>query len=191
MLGPALSGQFAALSSIGAGGGTFTGAVTFSAAVTFSSTAAFTGAITATGGIVGTTAGGNATAGNVGEVISGTAAIDSIGSWGTNTAKNVTSIALTAGDWDIWGQISWAGATTGTYLITCISTTTGTLQGDETTPGYTAQPFLSQANSRFAQKAGPYRASLAAPAIIYLVGQVGFTVGTPAVGGTSRARRVR
>lgn len=143
------------------------------------------------GSLTGTTTNNNAAPGNIGEIISATAALDSVGSWTTNVAKNVTSITLTPGDWDVWGQISWAGTTTGTYLITCISVTSATLQGDESTPGYTAQPWLTQANSRLAQICGPYRASLASTTTLYLVGQQGFTVGTPAVGGTIRARRVR
>lgn len=146
---------------------------------------------TASSAITGTTTNDNAAAGRIGELISATAALDSVDSWTTNVAKNVTSITLTAGDWDVWGQIAWAGATTGTYMITCISTTSATLQGDETTQGYTAITFQTQANSRFAQVAGPYRASLSATTTLYLVGQQGFTVGTPAVGGSIRARRVR
>lgn len=139
----------------------------------------------------GTTTNNNAAAGAIGEIITGTAALDSVGSWTTNTAKNVTSISLTAGDWDVYGKIAWAGATTGTYTIASISATSATLGTDEVTQGYAAAPFLSQANSRFTQEAGPYRASLASTTTIYLVGQEGFTVGTPAVGGFLRARRVR
>lgn len=142
-------------------------------------------------GVEGTATNDNALAGNIGEIITATAALDSVGSWTTDVAQNVTSISLTAGDWDVWGQIAWAGATTGTYTIACISTTSATLQGDETTQGYSAIAFQTQANSRFAQMTGPYRASLAATTTIYLVGQEGFTVGTPLVGGTLRARRVR
>lgn len=139
----------------------------------------------------GTATNDSAVARCVGEIISASAAVDSVGSWTTNTPKNVTSISLTAGDWDVYGQIAWAGTTVGTYLIASISPTSGTLAGDEATQGYTAEPFLSQANSRFVEMVGPYRATLAGTTTIYLVGQQGFTVGTPAVGGAIRARRMR
>lgn len=69
-----------------------------------------TGTITfspTTGGLVGTTAADNAAAGNVGQFISSVIASGSAVSLTNNTAANVTSISLTAGDWDVWGNVSF------------------------------------------------------------------------------------
>lgn len=186
MLSPSLAGQFAALTnSVPASGGTFTGAVTFSSTILVS------GAATFAVGVVGTTTNDSAAAGRIGEIITGSAALDSVGSWSTNTPKNIVSIALTAGDWDVFGKAAYGGATGGTYLIASLSPTSATIGADAAAEGYTVSPFLTQANSYFTLTAGPYRASLAAPATIYLVGQLGFSVGTPLAGGFLRARRVR
>jgi hypothetical protein len=92
--------------------------------------------------IQGTTAAGNATAGFVGEMISSTIAVASAVSLSNGTNKDVTSISLTAGDWDIWGNVfitlsvgcgsmsSWSSTTSATKpdvsLITQVVFATGT-----------------------------------------------------------------
>ena len=50
--------------------------------------------------LVGVTSASNAAAGSVGEIISALVAVGSPVSLVNATAKNVTSISLTAGDWD-------------------------------------------------------------------------------------------
>ena len=61
----------------------------------------FANAITpsTTNGIVGTTLGDNAVAGSVGEYVSSTVANNTV-SFSNGTPLNVTSISLTAGDWE-------------------------------------------------------------------------------------------
>jgi hypothetical protein len=79
-----------------------------------------------TGGIIGTTAADNAGAGKVGEVISSSITSGSPVTFTTGTAKNLTSISLTAGDWDVWGNILFNG-TTVTQGVCGFNTTTNTL----------------------------------------------------------------
>ena len=64
-----------------------------------------------TGGIVGTTAADAASAGTVGEVISSAIVVASAVTISTTVAKDVTSISLTAGDWDVWGNVYATGTT--------------------------------------------------------------------------------
>ena len=59
-----------------------------------------------TNGIIGTTAGDTSTAGYVGETISSVILYASRITFTTSsTTQNLTSISLTAGDWDVWGNI--------------------------------------------------------------------------------------
>ena len=58
-----------------------------------------------TGGIVGTTTNNNADAGIVGEFISSNIAVASSVNIANNTATNLTSISLTAGDWIVGGNV--------------------------------------------------------------------------------------
>ena len=81
------------------------------------------------GQLPGETTTGSATTGNVGEYVesvinSGSA----IAAGATTVGKNLTSISLTAGDWEVQGMILWAPAST-TVLTTSaasVSVTTGT-----------------------------------------------------------------
>lgn len=59
-----------------------------------------------TTGIIGTTTNNSAAAGSVGEIISNTVLAGSAVSLSTSMAADVTSIALTAGDWDVYGNVT-------------------------------------------------------------------------------------
>jgi hypothetical protein len=58
-----------------------------------------------TKGIVGTTTNNNATTGYVGELITSNVASGTPVTFSTGVVKDLTSISLTAGDWDVWGNI--------------------------------------------------------------------------------------
>ncbi|HEY6019562.1 MAG TPA: hypothetical protein VIY48_06565, partial [Candidatus Paceibacterota bacterium] len=79
--------------------------------------------------IKGTSTNDNAIAGDVGELITSTVASASGVSLTSTTAANVTSISLTAGDWDVDGTVDFnlAASTSVTVLSASISLTTGTL----------------------------------------------------------------
>lgn len=80
-------------------------------------------------GIVGTTAADNAQAGSIGEVVSSVLSVGSAVSLVSNTVSNITSVSLTAGDWDCTGVVSFAFTATTSYQILsgAITTVSNTL----------------------------------------------------------------
>lgn len=153
---------------------------------TLSSTGAFTPSQTA--GIVGTTTNNNANAGSVGEYVTATGTGVSLTS---STPANITSISLTAGDWDVSGFVVHlaAASTIINGAFTGISTTSATLPSQ---PNYGGMNGLSlTANSQMAVNAPVQRLSLSATTTVYLVSNAQFTTSTLTATGTIRARRVR
>lgn len=149
------------------------------------------GSISATGGVKGTTTNDSATAGYVGELQSATLASGSSTSLTTNTAKTITSISLTAGDWDVSGVIYFQqqAGTTSTYLIATLTTTNN---GDPVTDGRAVSfPGVAGNVADWGIPVGPFRFSLASTTTIYLSAKTGFSGGTSAGYGAIRARRVR
>ena len=141
-----------------------------------------------TGGIVGTTTNNNASAGTVGELISSTIAFGSAISISTATPKDLTSISLTAGDWNVWGNIGYNPSGNLTQWYAWISSTSATL------------PDLSLANATSVSagstgfqgiSAPTLRLSLASTTTIYLSGNVVISSGTCTFFGGIYARRVR
>jgi hypothetical protein len=144
----------------------------------------------AAGQVPGTATNDNASAGNVGEIISGVLTSGSAVSLTNATPANITSISLTAGDWDINGVIDYVptGATTSDF-ISGSSSTSATFGGQDTSVGL---PLVSTALSTTLGHPIPTtRFSLSTTTTIYLVGQANFSVGTAAAYGTIRARRMR
>lgn len=147
----------------------------------------------ARGQLPGETSTGSAAAGNVGEYIESVIVNGSAVSLVTATAKTITSISLTAGDWDVSGQVSINGAGTAaiTFVEASISLTTNTV---DTTAGrdnrITSASNASASVPAFALPVGPVRFSLSGTTSIFLVGNATFT--NAASGwGILRARRVR
>jgi hypothetical protein len=140
--------------------------------------------------IQGTTAAGNATAGYVGEFVSSSVLSASAISISTNTAKNLTTISLTAGDWDVWGNVSFLAASTTvmTFGIAWVSSTSATLPdsslrsiwgGNITGPNNIGVLALQQ------------RFSLSGTTTIYISGYSSFATSTMTMCGNIFARRVR
>jgi hypothetical protein len=137
------------------------------------------------GAISGSTAGTNAVAGYVGEVI--TSAVTTV-AISNNTFTNVTSISLTAGDWDVWGNIltNPAGTTTQIAITGGISTTTATLPANQ----YLALGAYSAGNAGGGPV--PYtRINVSSTTTVYLVAVVVYSVSTLTINGTLTARRAR
>lgn len=160
----------------------FTGTVTASGSVS-------TGALTPTS-IVGVTSGAAAPAGAVGEVIQSQITSGAAVSVPTSgAAAGVTSISLTAGDWDVFGNVTMipAGTTTSSYAYGWIGTAV-------VLPDYSLT-----ANVAVAEAAGAYfgfvaptqRLNLTATTTVYLCVQVGFSVSTMKACGLIWARRAR
>ena len=144
-----------------------------------------------TSGIVGVTDGSNANAGVVGEYISAQVTAPTTGLTSTSTT-NVTSISLTAGDWDVWGVVSYSynTGTIATKTFAGISTTSSTLSS--AAAGYSALIDATQtAGDGLTMVAPPLRINVSTTTTVYLIGYCTFTVSTAGIGGFIRARRVR
>lgn len=137
----------------------------------------------------------SAAAGKIGEYVSGSTAVASPVSLTTNTAANITSISLTAGDWDVWGTIGFTGnsATLVTYLLGVATQTSATMTNADS---FSSQIYGSSGLAVFAVAEQVFnipqtRVSLSGTTTIYLVGQAGFSVSTASGFGRLHARRVR
>lgn len=151
------------------------------------------------GQIVGTTTNDNAAAGAIGELISSNVNGASPVALVTSTAKTITSISLTAGDWDVWatGGFTGAASTTVTQLISSISTTTNTLptflNGDGATAAqwYNGNTIFNVTGGGAIFGVGPIRISLAGTTTYFLVEQASFATSTASGFGSLFARRRR
>ncbi len=151
----------------------------------------------APGQLVGTATNNNASAGNVGEYKSTIVLIASEVSLTTATPANVTSVSLTAGDWDVWGEV-WldAAATTVCTVATgAIDTTTGTIPSVPT-DGIAVAAISFGASATISTTGrvltiSPCRVSLAGTTSMYLNIEAEFTTSTLAAYGKICARRAR
>ena len=143
--------------------------------------------------LVGTTTNDNAAAGSVGEYVESVIVTGSAVSLVTGTAKNVTTILLTAGDWDV--DTSAYFNSTGTTVVTGITlsinpTTDNTL---DLTAGRWGQLLINNPAGppTINTSVPPYRLSLSGTTTIRMVVQGTFSASTLAAWGIIRARRVR
>lgn len=133
----------------------------------------------------------SASLGTIGEFIEASSTGVSVGASAAIT--NVTSISLTAGDWDVEGTtcLSTSGTTADSFL-TAISLTTGAT--DLTTKGGLSKVNVVAATNTQYLSTGTRRISLAATTTVYLVGAMTYSVvGTASYTTDShiRARRAR
>ena len=145
------------------------------------------------GQIFGTRKNDDAGVGKVGEIIENTVLVASVVALSTGTAANVTSISLTPGDWNVFGNVAFDlnAATTLTQIIGAINTTSATLP---TIPSAGAETLLSTTFTTGAPQVitvGQRRISLAATTIVYLIGRATFAVNSCGAYGYIGARRVR
>jgi hypothetical protein len=154
-----------------------------------------TGAITPsqTNGIIGTTTNNSANAGSVGEYVSSTVLIGSAIPLVAGTANNATSISLTAGDWDVQGDICFTrNSLTNTVAafgwVSTSSATIPTLPNSGMT-GITRSALVGLVNECIA--GGTVRFLLSGTTTIYLSGFDNFSASTSAIYGVIGARRVR
>lgn len=143
--------------------------------------------------IVGTATNDNAAAGSVGEYIESSVPVGSVVALTSTTAKTVTSITLSAGDWDVSGDvyISPAATTSMTQTAGSISTTTNTI---DFSPGRFSQKVFSAvitAGFGISEPIPPTRFSVTGSTTVFLVAQATFTISTNGAYGIIRARRVR
>lgn len=149
--------------------------------------------------VLGTILADNAAAGVVGEFITATVPVGSAVALTTGVAANVTSISLTAGDWDVSGTIDHniAATTSLTQINSGISLTTAALAPQTGGAGLGTDPTLTLSYAAMVPGLGIVqgtplvRVSVSATTTVYLVAQDTFTLSTISAYGTIRARRVR
>ena len=143
-------------------------------------------------GVAGATA---ATAGNIGELISSTVVTGSAVALTTNIAANMTSIPLTAGEWDISCNVIFldTGTTLTSYLASALGTTSAKLNnnpGQYTSATYATAGVANTLLTNIGTWVGPWHVSLSGTTTHFCVAQAGFTVSTMSAFGLMRATRV-
>lgn len=149
-----------------------------------------------TGGVtlLGTSTNDSAAAGYVGQIIETTVLAGAAVALTTATAADVASVALTAGDWDVWGNIVTAPAagTTTSALDGWISSTSATKPTKPNAGAYASILGITvAANGILTLPVGMRRISVAAPTTVYLGIECAFAVSTMGAYGYIGARRVR
>ncbi len=140
--------------------------------------------------IIGSDGTANAAAGNIGEVIQSVVSPGSAVTLSTGTTANLTSISLTAGDWQISLLHCWNGTVTGTVFDAGISPTSATIVaafGDGTLE--TSTPPTSVADNCVSLPA--YKIRLTSTTTYYAVARGTFSVGTLKAYGRITAYRTR
>ncbi len=143
--------------------------------------------------IIGTTTNDNAAAGSVGELIESEIQSGSPVSISNNVAKDITSISLTAGDWDVWGTIAFIPAASTVIGIqdSWINITSATPPVKPNKGAYLNDSRVFPASSGGTFPIGMKRLSLSGTTTVYLSTQTNFTVSTCTAYGYIGARRVR
>ncbi len=141
----------------------------------------------------GTTTNDNAAAGMVGEYVEALLLSGSAIALTSGAAMNVTSISLTAGDWDVSGMVQYVtgGTTTVTNLSANISTTSAGFGILGTTSIARFNSTALGTNPGNGMLVGPHRILIAATTTVYLVASANFAVSTCSAYGQIRARRMR
>ncbi len=145
----------------------------------------------------GTITNDSASAGNVGEFISSTVAFGTPVALSSNVGANVTSISLTAGDWDVSGQLGFTGATSTTVssLGGSFTTTTGLVSTSAqafVNLVYSGSPTLFNGGFNSVSMAMPTtRISLTTTTTIFFTASSVFGASTCSAYGYIGARRAR
>ena len=148
--------------------------------------------------IIGTATNDNANAGNIGELIESRVARGSAVSLSSNVTANVTSISLTAGDWDVWGAVGLTanGTTSFTRFDSAISTTSATFptfgaSGGDAYARLNTAAIVPASTIDFIFPLSPIRMSLSGTTTVYLINATTFSASTTGAYGYIGARRRR
>lgn len=134
----------------------------------------------------------NANAGNIGENLQSVVAVGAAVAMVSATSVDITTLALTAGDWEVSGQVytNPNAATTTSLFEAGINTVANTLP----TRGLNQSNVMNgalPAGVVASADVGPYRVSAAGAVTLHLVANCTFAVNTNSAYGILRARRVR
>lgn len=154
--------------------------------------------------LTGVTDGSSAASGKVGEYLESIVAAGSAASTSTSgTVQNITSLSLTAGDWDVSGIVSYISASvTNVFHAAQVSISTTSATHNLVSTAFTNHSFGSlttialdnpySASGVESLKVGSYRINVNAPTTVYLVSTLNWVTSTqPTAYGTIRARRIR
>jgi 3-deoxy-D-manno-octulosonate 8-phosphate phosphatase KdsC-like HAD superfamily phosphatase len=135
----------------------------------------------------------NASAGEIGEYISSTIAAGAAVALTSDEVADVTSIELTAGDWDVSGVVGFkpAASTSVTYMAASSSLVTATSGGNGAVAGSACAAVVPGASAELSTVIPVRRVSVAVATTVYLTALATFTVSTLGAYGVLRARRVR
>ena len=208
-----ITGNLAVSGTLGVTGATTLNSLAASGAATIGGGLGVTGAITATGNVtgaeflgsgagltsvpgsqlVGTTTNDSAAAGDVGEYMSSYVASGSAVGLTTLTPAAVASISLTAGDWDVWGQVQFMGGTSTTvnFLQGGISSTSAGITSSWISSVIGSNGTLFNYDSDVDMPIISQRVSVAGTTIYYLNAQANFGTSTCSAYGGIYARRRR
>lgn len=139
--------------------------------------------------IVGTAAVGNATTGSVGEYVESVIALGSAVALTSTVAANITSISLTAGDWDISGAAAFNPGGTVTAILYSISTSSAATSATY----FVAERFgsaITPGGQIGGAAVGRFRLNVSTTTTVYLVANCTFATSLGGYGYIN-ARRVR
>lgn len=142
--------------------------------------------------VLGSDGSAGAAAGYVGEVIASTVVGGSAVALTTATVANVTSIALTAGDWEVSGNVVFnLSGTTATLFSAGFSSTSATLP-TSLYLGRSAIPIttITQA-AGLSLPLATRQIRVSSPTTLYLVADATFSAGTVGAYGFLQGRRIR
>jgi hypothetical protein len=140
--------------------------------------------------INGVTDASAAASGVVGQVISATVATGSAVSLTSPNAANVTSISLTAGDWDVYGTVAFKPNTTMTVAIASINTTSATVAAASTIAGSVNKLILAfTSGGEQILNAGSCQINVSSTTTVFLVAQATFSSTNTAYGSIWARRR--
>lgn len=142
-------------------------------------------------GIIGNKTGSAVSAGSVGEVLPSNVPVGSAVSVSSATPANITSINLTAGDWDVWGTVcsNPASGTVQQFLLGWFNTISATNPGAPNGGGFAQSAISAVANAPVCIPVGMKQYNVSGPTTVYLSVQSNFTVSTMSVYGFIGARR--
>lgn len=144
--------------------------------------------------ITGVTDGSNASTGNVGEYVSAEVPSGTPVALTTAVAANLTSIPLTAGDWDVSGNVLFATAATTTVnnVLGGGSLTSATIDiAKSARVFYNNVAINTPSNGVVGQAIPAFRVSVSTTTTVYLIAYAAFATSTCSAFGRISARRVR
>jgi hypothetical protein len=142
-----------------------------------------------TGGIIGTTQSTTANAGNVGQIFTSQIVAGTPVSISSNTPTDLTSVTVTAGDWDIWGNLTFlSNSLTVTSMMAWTNLTSATAP-DQSLIAMTQQNTPGGNNASCVVPLQRVNVSTSTP--IYISGQATYITGSLTMCGEIFCRRRR